>query len=154
AFYFDRRFDLAIEQFRKAIDLDPNFWLAHIFLGLAYEKQGRYVEALAEFQKTISPSSYNPAGQAYVGHALALSGKRNEARKVLDEYKRSESPASWALATLYAGLEDRDQAFAWLEKAAEERFVVLASLKVDPVFDSLRSDPRFDKLLRRMGLAP
>jgi hypothetical protein len=82
-----------------------------------------------------------------------MSGKMSEARKVLDEYRRSKSPKAWALATLYAGLGDRDQAFAWLEKAAEERFVVLASLKVDPVFDSLHSDPRFAKLLRRMRLS-
>jgi serine/threonine-protein kinase len=150
AFYWGRQWAPAIEQFLIALELDPNFWMARIYLGLTYEQQARYQEALAEFRKSIS---FFPEALAYVGHGLAVSGKMSEARKVLDEYRRSKSPKAWALATLYAGLGDRDQAFAWLEKAAEERFVVLASLKVDPVFDSLHSDPRFAKLLRRMRLS-
>jgi TolB-like protein/Tfp pilus assembly protein PilF len=152
AFYFGRRYDQAIEQFQKAIDLDPNFWMARGYLGLAYEQQARYEEAIAEFQKTFN--LFPDVGLAYVGHGLAVSGKRSEARKVLDECQRSKSAPPWALATLYTGLGEKDQAFAWLDKAAEERFVILASIKADPVFDSLRSDPRYAALLRRMGLQP
>jgi hypothetical protein len=75
--------------------------------------------------------------------------------KVLDEFKRSKSPfpVEWAFATLYTGLGEKDQALYWLEKAFDERFVVFASIKTDPVFDSLRSDPRFADLLKRSGLA-
>ena len=149
AYYWGRKWDRAIEQFLTALELDPNFWMARIFLGLAYEQQAKYEQAVAEFRKS---SKVFPEAPAYVGHGLAVSGKMSEARKVLNDYSRSKSPTSWALATLYAGLGDRDQAFAWLEKAAQERFVILASLKVDPVFDPLRSDTRFDSLLQRIGL--
>ena len=94
---------------------------------------------------------------AALGHAYALAGKRDEALKVLDELKelskeKRVSPGDMAL--LYTGLGQREQALEWLEKAYEERCGDLAYLKVDPRFDSLRSDPRFQNLLRRIGLPP
>ena len=154
AFYFARRYDQASEQLQKAIDLDPNFWLAHNNLAMAYEQTAMYEEAIAEYKKTI-PLGF-PDGLAWLGHGLAVSGKRVEARKVLDELKRATPPTAgpWGMAALSTGLGDKDQAFAWLRQARDERFIILASVKVDPVFDSLRSDPRFAALLRSMGLAP
>jgi tetratricopeptide (TPR) repeat protein len=152
AFYFGRRYDEAIDQLQKAIELDPNFWIARIFLGLSYVQQARNEEALAEFRKTVG---LWPGALGYVAYGLAVSGKKDEALKVLAEFKRSKSPfsESWAFATLYTALGEKDQALHWLEKSFDERFVVFASIKTDPVFDSLRSDPRFADLLKRSGLA-
>ena len=130
--------------------MDPNFWLAHITLGQAYVQKAMYQEALAEFQKTVGAPGF-PGGPAFVGYALAVSGKRGDARRVLDQVKRSP-PDLWAMAALATGLGDKDQAFAWLQKAREDHFIIFASIKVDPVFDSLRSDPRFTELLRSIGL--
>jgi serine/threonine protein kinase/Tfp pilus assembly protein PilF len=151
AFFFERRYDQAIEQFQKALELDSNFWLAHIGLGLVYEQQARYDEALTELQKTISPASYFPDGRTWLVHGLVVAGRQSEARRLLKQLKPSER-VPWSMAAIYTALGEKDQAFAWLEKAFEERFGVLASLKADPVFESLRSDPRYAALLRRMGL--
>ena len=153
AFYYARRYDEAIEQARKAIDLDPNFWLAHINLGAAYMQKAMYPEAIAEFQKTVAAPGF-PDGLVFVAYGLALSGRSAEARKVLGTLQGSNQPTSFAMAVLYTGLGDKDQAFAWLQRARDERFIVLAAIKVDPIFDSLRSDPRFADLLRSMGLKP
>jgi eukaryotic-like serine/threonine-protein kinase len=153
AFFFRRDFDQAIEQFQKAIGLDPNFFLARAYLGLAYEQQGRYDEALAEIQKAISPANFFPDGRTWFVHGLVVAGRQSEARKLLKQLQPREQ-VPWSMAAVYTALGEKDQAFAWLEKAFEERFGVLASLKADPVFDSLRSDPRYAALLRRMGLTP
>jgi tetratricopeptide (TPR) repeat protein len=163
ALYYARRYDEAIEQLQNAIDLDPNFWFAHIYLGNAYEqkariesnadqRRSRYEAAIAEYQKTI-PVLHD--GRGWSAHGLAVAGRQNEARQVLGELKLYKPPpGSWGMAALYTGLGEKDQAFAWLEKARDERFFMLPALKVDPVFESLHSDLRFDGLLRSMGLAP
>jgi len=152
-FYFGQRYDQAIEQFLKALDLDPNFWLARLHLGLSYELQARYDKSLAELQKTIGQAAFGPGSRAWFAHGLAVAGRESEARKLLAQLQPSEQ-TTWPMAAIYTGLGEKDQAFAWLDKAAGERFAVLCSVKVDPVFDSLHSDPRFAALLRRMGLEP
>jgi DNA-binding winged helix-turn-helix (wHTH) protein/TolB-like protein/Tfp pilus assembly protein PilF len=154
--YLAGKHDQAIEQARKMLEIDPNFFPARRYLGLAYEQKGMYAEAVEEFQKGIKLSG-SPLMVALLGHAYAASGKKEEARKVLAELKHLSSRryvSPYTIAAIYTGLGERDQAFDWLERAFEERDIWLMNMKVDPVFSSLRSDKRFIDLLRRTGLNP
>src|SRR5207244_11599458 len=120
-----------------------------------YEQKGKYDEAIAEFRQVLNLSAGKPLGIAALAHAYALSGKRAEAQRTLaelQEVSKQRSVSSASIALIYIALGDKDQAFAWLEKADKERDGILARLKVDPRFDSLRSDPRFADLVRRVGL--
>jgi serine/threonine protein kinase/tetratricopeptide (TPR) repeat protein len=158
AFYFARNYDQAIEQSQKTLELDPNFPLVHAHLPAAYEQKGMYDKAIAGFQKGITLRggtawSFSMSG---LGHVYAVSGKKAEARAVLDELKqmsRQEYVPADGIALVYAGLGEKDQAFTWLEKAYEEHAFRMAWLKVEPQWDSLRSDPRFADLVRRVGLS-
>ncbi len=157
AFYYARDYDQAIQQFQKTLELDANFPLVHAHLPAAFEQKGMYAEAIAGFQKGITLRggtewSFSMSG---LGHVYGVSGKKAEARAVLDELKqrsRQEYVPADSIALVYEGLGEKDQAFTWLEKAYEEHAFKMAWLKVDPQWDSLRSDPRFADLVRRMGL--
>ena len=158
AFYYARDYDKAIQQFQKTLELDPNFPLVYAHLPAAYEQKGMYDEAIAGFQKGITLRggtewSFSMSG---LGHVYGLSGKKAEARAVLDELQRTSRqqyvPAD-SIALIYAGLGEKDQALTWLEKAYEEHAFKMAWLKVEPQWDSLRSDPRFADLVRRVGLS-
>ncbi len=147
--------DQAIEQLRKTLELDPNFMLAHLRLGYVYEDKGMYDEAISEFEQVLKLSGGRFLGIASLAHAYALAGKRDEAQKLLNELlqqskQRYVSPAS--IAIVYVALNDKDQAFAWLEKGNDIRDMNVVRLKVDPRYVSLRSDPRFNDLVRRMGI--
>jgi TolB-like protein/Tfp pilus assembly protein PilF len=155
--YFARRYDQAIEQLRKTMEMDPNYWFAYLYLGRVYEQKGEPDKAIVVLQKAKLIENTNPELLAALGHAYAVSGRKGEAQKVLDELnQRSKESyvAPYFIATIYAGLEEKEQAFGWLEKGHEERSFYLTWLKVDPNLDSLRSDPRFTDLLRRVGLMP
>src|SRR5215472_16704872 len=155
-YYYGRKYDLAIDQLRKTIDLDPRFPLAHLYLGLCYEQLGKLQEAIAEFQKG-SQLSENPWFSSSLVHAYGRSGRRPEAQKELAkllEAAKTRFLSPYFLATAYAGLGDKDKAFEGLETAYRDRADWMAYLKVDPEIDSLRSDPRFQDLLRRVGLPP
>ena len=159
AFYFARDYDKAIEQFKKTLELDPNFPLATDQLPTAYAQKGMYDQAIAGFQKgtMLRGDAEWSSPMSGLGHVYAVSGKKAEARAVLDELKqrsRQEYVPADSIALVYAGLGEKDQAFTWLEKAYEEHAFKLAWLKVDPYWDNLRSDPRFADLLRRVGLPP
>ena len=159
AFYYARDYDQAIEQFQKTLELDQNFRSAHQFLPAAYEQNGMYREAIAEY-KTVNPlkgGGESSLAMAGLGHVYAVSGKKNEARTVLDELKQvseQEYVPAISIALIYAGLGEKDQAFFWLDKGYEQRAFQLQALKIEPKWDSLRSDPRFQGLLRRMGFPP
>jgi len=155
--YYGRRFDQAIEQYRKTIDMDPNFPIPHWALGRAYTAKGIYREAIAELEKYSALTGGSSRALAALGNAHARSGDHREALRVLEELNaisKQRYVPSHHFAWVYIGLGDKDQAFAWLEKAYEERSSYLTWLKVDPVFDPLRSDPRFADLMRRVGLPP
>jgi TolB-like protein/Tfp pilus assembly protein PilF len=156
-FYLARRYDEAIIQLRSTLEMDPNYPLAHLVLGQAYEQRGAYEGAVAELQKAAALSRRSPHMIAELGHAFAIEGKRDEAWNVLDEL-RGLSPQHYVspfdIATVYAGLGEKDRAMEWLEKAYQDRSSGLVFAKVDPELDSLRSDPRFSDLLRRMNLQP
>jgi serine/threonine protein kinase/tetratricopeptide (TPR) repeat protein len=155
--YFARRHQEAIEQIRKTLEMDPTFARGHWFLGLAYEQEAMYREAIAEFQKAFDLSEGSPSMLGTLGHAYALSGNREKARQALahlQELSKRRYVPPFDPAVIYAGLGDKERAFEWLEKAFEDRSWGMVRLKVDPRFDRLHADPRFASLLRRMGLEP
>jgi TolB-like protein/DNA-binding winged helix-turn-helix (wHTH) protein/Tfp pilus assembly protein PilF len=146
-------YDESIRQSLKTIELDPNFAMAHNQLAQAYLEKHMYGEAVAELQKAVQLSTGSPTCIANLARAYAASGRRNEAIKLLSDLKMRSNPIySYGpeIATIYASLGDRDQAMNWLEKAYEERFNPGVLLR--PGFDTLRSDPRFEDLTRRIGL--
>jgi len=145
-------YDESIRQSRKTIEMDPNFALAHNQLAQAYLQKHMNDEALAELQKAEQLSGGGPTIMANLARAYAASGKRSEALKLLSDLKkRSNSIYSHGseIAVIYAALGDTDQAMNWLEKGYEERFNPGVLLR--PGFDPLRSDPRFQDLVRRIG---
>ncbi len=147
------RYDEAIEQARRTIELDPNYWAGYMTLGLAYERKRQYAEAITALEKARSLDN-NPDIRGYLGYVYAVSGNSAEARKILDQLLRPApnsfvSPAN--IASVYAGLNDKDKAFEWLNKGLEEEHSGVM-IKVDPPFENLRGDPRFKDLLKRMNL--
>ena len=153
--YCARRYDEAIRQAQKALEMDASFPLAHRALGLAYEQKGMYKESVAELQLQVRYSGRADYALAELARAFVLTGNRNEAEKLLRELQtfNPQNPGtSIGLAFLYAALGDKDQAFFWLEKSARERMGVIL-IKVQPYFDTLRSDPRFRAIERRMALS-
>ena len=146
-------YDESIQQSRKTIELDPNFALAHNQLAQAYLQKHMNQEAVAELQRAVQLSEGSPTCLANLARAYVVSGRRSEAVKVLSQLKTRSTPAfSYAaeIAMIYASLGDSDQAMAWLEKGFDERFNPGVLLR--PGFDPIRSDPRFQNLLRRIGL--
>lgn len=152
---YRRQYDQALEQYQKALEMDPNSGYTHWSIGNVYVQKGRYEEAIAEYQKSIPLSGDSPDEPASLGYAYGLSGKRREAHQVIDELKERSKRSYISptlIAIIYTGLGEKDQAFAWLDKAYDGRDFILVLLKVEPMFDSLRSDPRFAALMRRVGL--
>jgi tetratricopeptide (TPR) repeat protein len=147
-------FDEAIEQCRKTLELEPNFAQAHWCLGLGYLGKARYDEAILEFRKAKALGEA-PLALWSLAYAYGVAGKKAEARKVLREFgqqSRDTYVSPYFMAGIYAGLGEKDRAFEWLDRAYEDGDFM--QLKLDPFLDSLRSDPRFHELLRRMNLPP
>ena len=154
-YIYARQYDLAIAQFRKTLEMDPNYGLTHWYLGQAYALKGMYAEAETELLKAKYLLQQNVAVEADIGYAYAASGKGGEAKKVIDELKQSSKQryiSSYYLALIYTGLGEKDSAFEWLENAYRERSDLLIYLKVDSRLDSLRSDARFAELVWRVRL--
>jgi serine/threonine protein kinase/Tfp pilus assembly protein PilF len=147
----------AIEQSQKTLEMDPNFAPAHNELGWAYLRKGMNEEAIAEFQKEAALSGSDPDESIDLGYAYAVVGKRDEAKRILAKLKRKRERSfvpPTALGIISGALGEKDEAFAWLEKAYELRDPQLTYLKVGRRYTPLHSDPRFQDLLRRMGLPP
>lgn len=155
AFYEARQYDQAIAQEQKTLELDPNSLIAQDSLGHAYLQKSMYKEGVAEFEKLLTISPGNPLGLSDLGYAYAVTGRRAEVEKLLDQLnelsKQRYVPAAY-MAEIYVGLGEKEKAFVWLQKMSDEH--VNFAIKVNPVFDPLRSDPRFAELLRRMNLQP
>ncbi|HKP46849.1 MAG TPA: winged helix-turn-helix domain-containing protein [Pyrinomonadaceae bacterium] len=154
AYYWAHRFDEAIAQSKKSIDLDSNHAAAYLFIGESYELKGNYSEAIAAYQKSISLSERTTNLLGFLGHAYALSGRRNDALKIVAEltnmsHRTFVSP--YDLALVYTGLGDNEKAIEQLNRAYTERAGWIVSLKIEPIFDPLRSDPRFIDLEKRMN---
>lgn len=147
--------DLALEQLRKTLELDPNFAHAHWELGIAYVREGQFAKAIPEFQTATTLSPDINEYKAGLGHAYGRAGKNAEARKLLyelEELSKRRYVSGCDCAAIYAGLDEKDRAFACLEEAHEQHDFTLTSAKGNPLFDPLRSDPRFQDMLRRIGL--
>jgi serine/threonine protein kinase/Tfp pilus assembly protein PilF len=157
AYLLKNDLNAAIEQDKKIIELDPGFWIAHNDMGWAYLKQRRYEEATAEFQKAVDSSGRASLPLGNLGHCYSVTGRRTEALALVKEleerYAKSEA-IGFFIATVYAGLGEKDQAFAWLEKDFQHRSGQLPFITWWPNFESLRDDPRYADLVRRMGLNP
>jgi TolB-like protein/DNA-binding winged helix-turn-helix (wHTH) protein/Tfp pilus assembly protein PilF len=154
-YYFARQFDQAIDQYRETLEIDPNFMPVHLVLGQAYEQKGMLNEAIAELEKVASLSQGAPLYAASLAHAYAVAGRRSEAETLLHQTNERAQHAyvpSFHVAIIYAGLERKDETLAWLERGYQERSAWMVWLKVDPRFDFVRSDARFQNLLRRLGL--
>jgi TolB-like protein/DNA-binding winged helix-turn-helix (wHTH) protein/Flp pilus assembly protein TadD len=148
-----RSYDESIRQSSKTIEMDPNFALAHSQLAQAYLQKHMNNEAVAELQKALQLSGGSPTVMANLARAYVASGRRGDAVRVLNDLKKRSSPVSShasEIAVIYAALGDTDQAMNWLERGYEERFNPGVLLR--PGFDSLRSDPRFQSLVRHTGL--
>ncbi len=155
--YMARDYSSATGHLLKTIEMEAGFAAAHHTIGLVYEQTGRYDEAIAALEKSREGSGGNPATLAGLSHVFAVAGRKREAKKILTELKKAFEKrylAPYWLAIVYAGLDEKDAAFEWLEKAYEERDVWLVWAKVEPRFDNLQSDPRFPKFLHRLGLLP
>jgi tetratricopeptide (TPR) repeat protein len=148
-----RRYDEAAQKSKKILEMDPNFAVGHYELGQALVQKDLHHEAIVEFQKAIELSGHSGAFDSYLGYAYAMSGRKEEAMKIVDDLqaRHDQNPSADAdIALIYVGLGDRDQAMIALNKAHEARFK--ASILLRPAFDALRSDARFQDLLRRIGL--
>jgi serine/threonine-protein kinase len=150
--YFARRYDEAIQVFQNVIKMQPDFALAHVYLGYTYAAKGQYPEAIAAYQKSISLDGETPSTLCYLGYAYARSGKRDQALAILNKLKTTKDYVSPAeLATVYDGLDDRVAALDLLERAYREHDLQMQFLKA-PWYDTLRSEVRFQDLMRRVGL--
>ncbi len=145
--------EAAIETLKNAIEMDPNFPRSHFRLGLAYESKGLHARAIAELQKAVQLSGGNPYYQASLGNAYGTSGHAAESYQLLRELKaragREPVPA-FAFAEVYIGLNNKDAAFEWLQKTAADHSTSMAFAKVDPLLATVRSDPRFTPLAKRL----
>jgi TolB-like protein/DNA-binding winged helix-turn-helix (wHTH) protein/Tfp pilus assembly protein PilF len=152
-----RRYDQAVEQLRKTLEMDPIFPVAHLWLAQTYEQTGHYGSAIAEHQKARTALGGGSYAVAALGYAYAAAGKRNEARRILTELNERDKTAyvsPYAIGVVHLGLKQEDKALEWLERAYEDRDVRMVELKSDPRLDPLRSNPRFQDLLRRMNFPP
>jgi serine/threonine-protein kinase len=155
--YYARRYDEAIAQLRATLEMDPSSSFARMVLGRAYQQQGRFPEAIAELRKAREIEGASPEPVGMLARAYAASGRKEDANKLLGQLRdmsKRQYVSSYLIAVTYALLGEKDAAFERMEKAYDERAAGLAWLKVDPELDSLRSDPRFQNLLRRMNLPP
>ena len=151
--YFARRYDEAIQVFQSVIKTQPDFATAHVYLGYTYAAKGQYAEAVAAYQKDISLEGETTSTLCYLGYAYARSVRRGEALAVLDKLKASKEHVSPVeLAALHAGLGDKEAALDALERAYRERDLQMQFLKVDPHYDGLRGEARFQDLVRKVGL--
>ena len=154
-YYYRRSYDEAINQLRATLSVSPKFPLAHLWLGRAYQQKKMYSEAIDEFNQTDAALPGWVVTVAGMGHAYGEWGHQAEARQVLvrlNEMAREKYVTPYGVALVYAGLGDKDQAFAWLNKAVAGRSHWLVWLNRDPRWDRIRSDPRFDDLKKRVGL--
>ena len=156
AYYLARRFDDGFRQAQKTHDLDPNHPGALVLLALLYEAKGMHNEAIEQCRKAIDLIGRTSGVLSTLGHAYAESGRRDEAIKIINELverSKNEYISPYDVAIIYVGLRDTERAFEQLEKAYGDRAGWMINLNVDPIFDPIRSDPRFTELVHRMKLS-
>jgi serine/threonine protein kinase/tetratricopeptide (TPR) repeat protein len=154
-FYMARRYDDALEQLQRTVELDPNYPVTYWVLGLLLRKMGRYELAIAEGEKSVKLSGGSPLMNAALAQTFATAGRKKEAIQILDELTsltKQKYVAPYFFAGIHMGLGEDDRAIEYLEKSYEEHSHWLIYLHLDPSMDSLRSNPRFQDLSRRVGL--
>jgi len=156
-FYYARRYDQAIEQEQLTLEMDSNFAFVHLQLGQAYLQNSMYKQGIAECEKELLVSPRHPYALSGLGYAYAVAGRSAEAQKLLDQLNAvSEQKYVPAVSRVgvYVGLGDKEKAFEWLGRAYEDRSIgsTFVTIKMDPIYDPLRSDQRFRDLIRRVGL--
>jgi Tfp pilus assembly protein PilF len=159
-YLYAREPDRALETLRRALEMDPSppsAALVHRFLGFAYQQKGQMKEAVAEMEKALQLREGSAELLGELGYAYAVSGMPERARGILQDLEarsKGRYTSPYFSALVYAGLGDRDQALARLDRAVSDRSDAVVYLQVEPRLDALRSDPRFTALVRRVGLAP
>jgi tetratricopeptide (TPR) repeat protein len=152
-----RQYDRAIEECRRGLELNPSYFLLHYVLGRCYAQKQMHARAISLFERAVKSAGENLLLLAALGYMYGFAGRRAKALKCLEILKglrNSRYVSTIYFACIYAGLRDKDQTCFWLEKAYQERADGLNYINVEPGFDFLRSDPRFQKLLRRINLTP
>lgn len=153
AYYFAHQYERAIEQGQKALEMEPRFDFAHWVIGVAYAQQGRIEEAIAAFNQAVILTGGGLTHLAHLGYAYGLANLRHEARQILadlSELSGHKYVSAYYFALIYLGLGDYEQTYRWLERAVEERSGFLAFINAEPLFDSLREEPRFLNVLRQI----
>jgi serine/threonine-protein kinase len=153
---FTGKWDLGLEQLGSAIDLDKTYWIAHVFLGRAYEAKRQFPQAIAEFKAAQELDPDHSEIWSALGHVYAVSGQKTKANKVLEhltDLSHRSYVAPYNVAVIYAGLGEKNQAFTWLERSYQDRgYYMPVYLPTDSRLEVLKSDPRFADLRRRIGL--
>lgn len=152
--YYAGRYDLAIDRYQKVLEMEPNYAWARMHLSQAYEQKGMYSEAIAELQKALALSTNSHRYLARLGRLYAVSGNRLEAQKLLNqllEMEKERYVSPYSLALVYSGLNDRARALDWLRKGLDQRAGRMVRLQFDPRFSNLRSEPEFERILRRIN---
>ena len=154
-FFFARKYDRALEELKKSTEIFPEHLSNYFLTGWVYAQIGRYEDAISSYEHGYELSGRSGELSTFIAYIYALSGKRSEARKRLNniiEYAKQNFVSPIGLASVYVGLGEKEEAFSWLEKGYSEKDAQLSYLKVNPVFDPLRSEPRFMALLKKVGL--
>jgi len=155
ALYYGRLYDEVIVQEDRTLEMDAKFWLSYLNLGRSYTQKGMHAEAIDVLRKACELSKSNTEALSFLAFTHAAAGNRDKALKILrdlDEQSERAYVPPYHIAIVHAGLGEKDEAFAWLEHAFAKHAVDLFTLKVEPMFDELRSDSRFTDLLHRVGL--
>lgn len=156
-FWFSHRYEQAIEQIEKSLELDASFAPAHALLGWVYPYKSLHEPAITSLRKAVELSHGASQWVGSLGAAYALAGNRDEAQKILEqlqELSKQRYVTPYIIGRIYAALNEKDEAFRWLETAYQERASWMIFLKTDPHLDDLRSEPRFQDLMRRMNFPP
>jgi len=154
-YFFTRQFEKVVQQSNKTLEMNPNFAHSHGGLSLAYAGLNKFSEAIAEAKKAIELSGDSSFYTSALGWIYAMSEKNDEAKRILEQLKDLSNKhyvSPYWIALVYAGLGDNNKAFEFLEKAYEERYEMMIWIKVNPLFDPIRADPRFSELLKKVGL--
>ena len=152
--YYSTDYEAATKQLKSVVEMTPKFFLAHLWLGRTYQQRRMYADAISEYEQTGGLREWVPTVAA-IGNVYGLQGKTDEARKVLahlNEISRERYVTSYGVALVYVGMGDKEQAFAKLDQAVDERSHWLLWLNLDPRWETLRADPRFGELKRKIGL--
>jgi serine/threonine-protein kinase len=152
-----RNYDVALDAHRRLIDMDPAFHKVHASLGRTLSLMGRYEEAIQAFERSLSLASRVPSAVAALGQALALAGREEAARKCLRELEtlaRTRYVASTCFAVLHLGLGETSKSLDWIEKSCDQHELPTAAIIVHPLWDPLRAEPRFERVLRRVASLP